>query len=1030
MKAYILTLLAAASMVQVSAQSEGSMIEGYVLDPATQTGLQGVTVKTGEVQVISDAKGHYRLKGQHGSVELQFSYDGRLDYSLVVSVQADSTHVQNIYMYENLFSPASAQHESYTNTASVSLSDVLSTQLANDVRAIGRSGQYGIGANLFINGYNSLNTNAQPLIVIDGVVMEEFPGETSVMGGYQTNRLLDIDVADIDHIEVLKDASSLYGSKGGNGVILVYTKRGITNQTRITLDASVSVKQQPHLPDVLSAEDFRTYVSEIYKNSAKGNSAASTFDDLFNDSKADKSYNANHNRTQWNDEVYQTGVFQRYALGIQGGDDVAKYNVSVGYLTGDEVMKESDFQRINTRVNADIKLTKWFDLGAEVYFTRVERELRDDGADAIGAPAFVAQIKSPFYHPYSYTDDGSEVTQNLSGVDALGITNPLALIENAKGKHKQYRFSINATPTFTIGPDWNVKAQFAYYQDNTNEHYFRPMNGVTPVVIENVGTSHNVVKEQNIRQTSIYANLEADYHHTFADIHKLNASVGDRLYINKYKSTYGEGHNTGDDQIYNLSTSLDFLQSGGYDLEWRSTSLYLQAEYVLAQKYKLWTVLTADASTRFGAEAADSFKAFGARWAFFPSAGLRWDAKGERFLSDVEWLDALSLRASIGQSGNDAIEALASQSYLSPVNYVGVATGHVIGHLSNESLKWEVTTKRNAGLDLAVWQNRIAMGVDFYKNTTDDLLIYRRNSTFAGLGSYLANGGSLENKGVEFHLDVKALDLKPFKWNLSLQLAHYKNEITDLADGEFVTDLFDGHILSRKGQAAGVFYGYRTQGVFATTAEAETAHLKVRNADTSLSSFTAGDVHFLEPNAAFADGIIDENDMTVIGDPNPDFTGSFSSNMQWKRFTLDVHCTFAVGGDIYNYQRSLLEGMSTFRNQSRAVLNRWKSEGQLTSMPKSSYGDPMGNSRFSDRWIEDGSYFKIRNVRLTYKLPIDNPYIEGLSVWGSVDNLVTFTKYLGADPETSCGGSVLTQGIDYGLMPACRTFSIGVKLNL
>ena len=206
--------------------------------------------------------------------------------------------------------------------------------------------------------------------------------------------------------------------------------------------------------------------------------------------------------------------------------------------------------------------------------------------------------------------------------------------------------------------------------------------------------------------------------------------------------------------------------------------------------------------------------------------------------------------------------------------------------------------------------------------------------------------------------------------------------------------------------------------------------MKVRNADTSLRTFAAGDVHFLEPNAEYADGIIDENDRTIIGDPNPDLTGALLSRWTWRHWELDVHCSFQLGGDMYNYQRSQLESMSSLHNQSRNVLNRWRGEGQLTDVPRATYGDPMGNARFSDRWIEDASYFKIRQVRLAYNLPINKPFIEGLSLWASVDNVFTFTRYLGADPECYYGNSVLTQGVDFGLMPSCRSFTFGLKLNL
>ena len=1030
MKKYLFAIILSVSSLQTMELFGQSVVEGRVVDIATGKGIVGVSVQTGSLQVYTDTLGNYCIPNLSGVVELDFNSEGYCSRSLLVHVDSDSISLNDVYLSSIAFSPISAQYQAYTNTPSLSVDDAIAEYLAHDVRSIRRSGQLGMGNNMFIRGLNSLNTNANPLIVLDGVVLDELHGESSVFSGFYTNRLLDIDPLDIDRVEVMKDATSLYGSKGANGVILIYTKRGIKDRTRITLNASLSTKQRPHLPKVLDGSEFRRYISEIYQGSENGNAAAGGFEGVFSENPADPLYSVSHNATDWSDEVYRVGLLQRYSLGVQGGDDVARYNVSVGYTFGDDNVRNVDFSRINTRVNADINLTKWFELGAEVYFTRVERELRDDGVNPFTSPSYVARIKSPFFSPFSYTDDGSMLTNNIADVDALGVSNPRALIENAMGGYKQYRFGINATPTFHITKDWTVRGQFSYYQDKTNEHYFSPMLGVTPQKLENLGTSHNKVSVQDISKSSIYGDVNVGYHHLFKGIHDIDIHLGQRIYSNSYKSTYGEGHNTGDDQIYNLSTNLDYLRTDGTDVHWNSTSLYLQANYALYRRYAMWAIVAADASSRFGAKASGAVSALGTQWAIFPSAGLSWDAKGEKFLRDVSWLDALKVKTSWGMSGNDAIDAIASWGYLSPINYAGVATGHIIGNLRNDKLKWETTKKWSAGIEMAFLQDRLGINFDIYHHQTENLLNYRNADLLSGQSYYLTNAGSLKNFGYEVQINGKLVARPKFSWHMGLSLNHYKNEITSLPEGEFITNVLDGYVLSRQGEAAGVFYGYKTAGVFTTTAEAAAANLKVRNADTSLRTFAAGDVHFLEPNAEYADGIIDENDRTIIGDPNPDLTGALLSRWTWRHWELDVHCSFQLGGDMYNYQRSQLESMSSLHNQSRNVLNRWRGEGQLTDVPRATYGDPMGNARFSDRWIEDASYFKIRQVRLAYNLPINKPFIEGLSLWASVDNVFTFTRYLGADPECYYGNSVLTQGVDFGLMPSCRSFTFGLKLNL
>ena len=261
----------------------------------------------------------------------------------------------------------------------------------------------------------------------------------------------------------------------------------------------------------------------------------------------------------------------------------------------------------------------------------------------------------------------------------------------------------------------------------------------------------------------------------------------------------------------------------------------------------------------------------------------------------------------------------------------------------------------------------------------------------------------------------------------SLDFQHTINRIKQLADGDYTTEILGGEVLTAVGHPASVFYGYKTKGVFATSAEAAEANLKIQNANASYSTFGAGDVHFVDVDG---NGVINEKDKQVIGNPNPDLTGSFFNRFAYKRFQLDVLCTYSIGNDVYNYMRQQLESMQGLWNQTQAVKNRWKSEGQETTMPRAVYGDPMGNSRFSDRWIEDGSFFKVKNVKLSYELPINNTYIHGLTIWGAVSNLVTFTKYLGIDPEVSMNSKVLYQGIDNGLLANGRSFYMGMKINL
>ncbi len=288
----------------------------------------------------------------------------------------------------------------------------------------------------------------------------------------------------------------------------------------------------------------------------------------------------------------------------------------------------------------------------------------------------------------------------------------------------------------------------------------------------------------------------------------------------------------------------------------------------------------------------------------------------------------------------------------------------------------------------------------------------------------------MKNQGFDVALTGKVVNLKDFKFELGASLGHYKNEITQLPENvlPIESEYYNATILTQVGSPLGVFYGYKTNGVFSTTAQAEAADLGILDKAGNKINFKAGDMIFVDQNG---DNLITDADRVVIGDPNPDFYGNIRANFMFgKNWTLGVNFNYSVGNDVYNYQRSILECGNAFVNQTTAMNRRWLAEGQSTDIPQAVLNDEMGNARFSDRWIEDGSYLKLKNVTLSYKLPVSNTYIQGLTIWAAANNLLTFTKYLGSDPEVSCGNSSLIQGIDAGYTPYGRSFTLGVKINL
>ena len=355
--------------------------------------------------------------------------------------------------------------------------------------------------------------------------------------------------------------------------------------------------------------------------------------------------------------------------------------------------------------------------------------------------------------------------------------------------------------------------------------------------------------------------------------------------------------------------------------------------------------------------------------------------------------------------------------------------GKLLGNVGNSTLKWETTKRLTAGVEGSFFGNKLHMGLNFFKSWTDNLLTLRQMAWTSGLSENWCNGGKLQNTGFDLSLGVKALDTKSWHWEVGATMGHYKNKVTAIGsdDKSFETKIYGATVLTSVDNPVGLFYGYRTNGVFASTAEANAAGLYQLDESGNKVYFQAGDMRFVDTDG---NGCIDDKDRVVIGDPNPSVFGNIYSHLNWKKWSLDVTFSYCLGNDIFNYERSILESGKYFYNQTKAMNARWTTEGQQTSVPRVSYQDSHGNARLSDRWIEDGSYLRLSNVTLSYTLPVNKTFLQGITVWGSAQNLFTITKYLGSNPDCALSGNVLSQGIDRGLLGLGRSFAMGVKINL
>lgn len=1015
-------------------------IKGRIIDLSTNQGFAGarISVVNTRLTAMSEDGGAFEIKVPESSVT--FSVEAPGYQTQIVALKGRNTI--EISMLRKTESSSFFDNSELSSKGSVSVSDFsinalsidedISSRLNGEIRGISHSGSPASGSSLFSRGYHSLLTSSQPLYVVDGIVWQIYEDAESILEGFFINPLAAIDPNDVEKVRVLKSGSSIYGSKGANGVILIDTKRSRSQATDISVNLGFGYRSPFNTTSVMNAEEYRIYASDIIGGKYDNTTAVEKY--KFLDDDATKSYyRANHNRTDWLDRINKGAISQNYGISVKGGDDIALYAVSIGYTNSEGNVENTGFERLNFRANSDIRLTKALNVNFDIAFSQTAADVSDEGINEISSPVYVAMIKSPLYHPYQFDVNGN-VSKRLSNYDELGVGNPLALTENGIGKSKQYALNTSILPSYTFMDDkLKLSLLFSYGWKKLNENSFTPDNGIPEYSLYNdlgeiYAVARNKVQDRMDSHTSIIVDGRIDWKAMQDENHLLNAFGGYRFYTDTYKSRYASGYNTGSDNMTQLSNTAEGLRfSDGIHDNWKSMSWYANAEYSYRSRYLLNLSAAMDASSRFGEEADGAIKAGGLSWGIFPSVSAGWVISSENFMKSVDVVNFLKLTANYSISGNDNLPNYATRSYFSSVSYWAGATGLILENIGNPELKWETTNVASVGLDFSMFNNRWSVKTEFYSSKTKDLLVQKQLNEVAGLKTYWTNDGKMENKGFEASTTIRALNLRDFKLDLGTSIGKYKNEITSLGNGSFITDISGAQILSREGQPAGVFYGYKTKGVFSTKEEAANANLSIRSTSGALIPFEAGDMYFEE---VVKDGIIDENDKQIIGDPNPDFYGSFTLNASWKKFTLSSLFTYSYGNDVYNALRANLESGKNTNNQSTAMQNRWVANGQITDIPRATYDDPMGNARFSDRWIEDGSYLKLKSVSLTYTLPLQLTFLQEISIWGSVSNIFTLTKYLGSDPEFSYGNSVLYQGIDAGLTPSSRTFNLGVKINL
>ena len=1037
-------------------------LRGLVTDQATKKPLAGIQLQAlGNIRytAMTEEDGTFVIKVPVFATALYVFASDYMSQQVPI-VAGDSTQHLAISMLHDRFQPMYGTGTDYTakSTAQVTrfgvtVDNEISEKLGADVRAIMHSAALDGGASMFVRGLNSITADAQPLIVIDGIEQDMQRDRYSLHDGQFNNILANISPDDIEKVTVLKNATALYGARGANGVVLIDTKRGHSMATRIDANVSAGVTLLPKLPTLMNASQYRAYAAEML-GTIDGIMEKNIDFRFLGDNPY--YYHTYHNETDWTDEVYRTALTQNYSINVQGGDDIGMYNLSVGYVDAQYTAKDNSFNRMNVRFNTDIKILYNLKTKFDISIARTNNSLFDNGMPAdftegtVVSPTALALIKAPLLSPYVYNsllnNGQGGYSDLLSGYDDLfsqlgnsySLANPLAIINYGEGDNKNKAentyFNVRVEPTYQLTDDLSFTAMLSYTLDRNAQRYFRPYTGVPSFSIPGLGRVYAKTESMFAKENNIVAKLQADWHHQWG-AHSVTAFAGGRYNAFTYDTNDVGVQATGETSDKNPSLGWSGFHSvDGANDEWKQIQWYGNVDYNYMNRYFATLSLLGEANSRFG-DNADGLKLFGVKWAVFPSVQLGWVLTNESWFPKKAAINYLRLQAGFDISGNDGISNYAARTSYSTVRYNLGAIGTQLTNVGNDNIQWESTKKMNVGLQGYLLNNRLGVRFDYFIHNTDNLLTLKSFSTpIAGINRYWSNGGSLQNTGFEAAVTAKPVVSKDWNVELGASVGHYVNKVKTLPDGSYTSSVYgDDNILTSEGNPVALFYGYRTAGVFSTDAEAKAAgnngYLYMEDNAGIRHDFVAGDVHFVDLNG---DGKISEADKTVIGDPNPDIYGNIFATVSWKQFTLNVGFNYSLGNDVFNYQRSILNAGSNFYNQQVAEVGRWRYEGQQASLPRANYGDPMGNNRFSDRWIEDGSYLRLKTLSLTYRVPVPGSWtwLQGLTVWAEAQNLLTFTKYLGSDPEFSAGYGVLYQGIDTGNLAQSRSFTAGLKINL
>lgn len=909
---------------------------------------------------------------------------------------------------------------------SMSIDKALKGEVAG-LQVTQKSGMTGEGAYFNLRGLRSLVSDNAPLIVLNGVPFLPNKNESRLISGYSRSVFQALNINDIQNITVLKGAeAALYGSMGSNGVIMIETDGAASDDlnTKISYFAQVGVNWNSKQMPLMKNQEYKSYLSDIgmtYYNNME------TFFGEFpflTDPNNIYSY-LYDNSTDWQNVISGNSLVTDHLFRVEGGDAIAKYDISLGYTRDEGTLLNTASSRYHTQINTNVLVSQKFEIATTVGLAYLNGSYQEQGMNAATNPMLAAYQKAPLLSPFKSDINGNELATYSSyyfgasnNMDFAG-SNPLALVETLTSGNRQYDVSAKVALTYKPTNDLSFNANVGLYYNYDQENMFIPgiNNKDIMPIYDQYGQASNTVRVGVAETFNMYVGLNGAYKKTLDERNRLDANAGFQMITTSNEFDAGSGRNTPNDFYQTLG---DVNAVGryffGYIDVWNWMSYYARVAHTYDDVLRTSVNVSIDGASSTGADAP--------QFGVFPSLSMTYMAKNAGWLSGVDAINTFNLRAEYGLTGNSRYSSKYGKYYYTSRPYQGIS-GIIRANVPNTELEWEKNAQFDLGMDVSMLNNRVDVSLGYYNSQSTDVLMISPNSSVYGTGVYYSNDAAISSDGVELSVNVTPIQTKDFRWVLGGNVAKANNSVKSLGGVQetLITLSDDAQLITRVGEDPYAFYGYETNGVFATTDEAVAANMKNLNGLT----YSAGDVRYVDQNN---DGYINEEDRVILGSASPDLLGGVFNRFQYKQFALDVNLAFSIGNEAYNAVRRSMESSSDFSNQSRAVNRRWTMEGQITDMPKASWGDVIGNNDFSDRWIEDASYVKLRDVTLSYSFnkPVWNFFQSGV-LFVTGENLLTFTNYLGMDPEFSYSYSDALQGIDYAKVALPKTVKVGVNLK-